>query len=356
MTSLEATRRLLFIFVALGVAQECSVAEEARRRPVLERRDEPLPPGHNVLKLYESRNVSAARKALARFVREQVNAASQIEGHNAVDLEAKLGVGVVANLVAHCFDLEQRYGARGPVPAELVQASQEVILAIDAALKSVGGATRVNERVRQVMEYAQNQKAALIVKRIVALRNAGDQDRARATADQYDHFLRSRGIPISEILPDAAVTRETRPPRPDSAAQQKPKISEEEAVSGRALAICQLLLDYYRALAAEDSDALDQCILKTPRSLTGREIVRRIAEEREGERDFDAIGPVRFDAKTRLTITPQGDGRYEVQCSGVLKSFQRGKSQFLQRESDRFLVKRVDNEYKLALERKGDRP
>lgn len=334
----RATQLLIAVFV-VGVTATSLFAEASRRLSA------PLPPGHKVFALYEAGKLEEARKALVEFVKVHTASGDRIVIEDAIDAETRLGVNVAVDVVLQCFTFEQKYGSPSK---ELLEASRDAMAAVDKAVKEVTGKFTDSERVTKVLEYCQSRKAKLLAAEIVALRNDGQSEQAKTLVEQNAAFLTAQGVPVESLLPTV-----TTVPVPSATTNGFPQAKEESVGPGAVLPLCQLILAYYQALAAEDAGALDKCLVAGPEFLDGKGIVKRLSAERASERDFDAIGPAFFDSQTVLQVLPAAEGELRVVCSKVVKSFRlRGKS-FSQRESDQFKVRIVDGAYKIVKTKGG---
>ncbi len=334
-------RGLLAVCVAVGVASILSSAEA-------EGASEPPALGHEVFQLYRARKLGEARAALVKLAREHVESAIAIKSPKRIDQQGRAGLGALANAVAYCFDLERKYGEAGHIPRELLEAAKLTREGIDTV---VGEARRdldaeTYARIAGTVRYAEKQKAKLLVKEIKALLDMGRKEEAVLLGQRYSRFLTFMEIPTNEVgLPTVLFL-----PKP-----AEPERPQELAVSWETAAILQAVLEYYRALAAEDAAALNRVILQEPGATTGEDMIRELNRERETERDFDALGPVRFDSKTLIKITPKGGDEFEILLQSVLKSFRLGEHTFTQREPDRFRVRLVDGAFKIVMPQKKTR-
>ena len=176
---------------------------------------EAAPHGDKVLKLYKSRQLAQARKALLELVRRQVKAAIENKGTRPIDLEGKLGLGVTVSLVGHCFDLDRRAsGYPSHFPPELLAAAHQVrdaLTAVLAEVKQVEAARGLPDRVRRAREYAQRQQADLLVKEIVALKHMKEDKRAGALADRHRGFLKVQGVDVDKYLKIHVDRKDLRP-------------------------------------------------------------------------------------------------------------------------------------------------
>jgi hypothetical protein len=162
----------------------------------------PASPFRDVRKLYEQGKLSQARDRLLRDVRAAVEYDRRTTGNRPVDIRSRLGIGVTAQLVAHCFAYEAEHGDGKGVPEELSQACDLILPAIDAALASAAGSG--DRRVHQGMAYARKQKARVVTRQIAAYRDAGQLVRARAILERHRAFLKSM-----RIRPDAMLAQPT---------------------------------------------------------------------------------------------------------------------------------------------------
>ena len=176
---------------------------------------EAAPHGDNVLKLYKSRQLAQARKALLELVRREVRAAHENKGKRPIDLKVKLGLGVTVNLVGHCFDLDrQASGYPFHLPPELAEAVHQVRDALTAVIdevKQVEAAQGIPDRVRRVMQFELRLLAELVVKVIVALKHMKEDKRAGALADRYRGFLKAQGVDVDKYLKIHVDWKDPRP-------------------------------------------------------------------------------------------------------------------------------------------------
>jgi hypothetical protein len=195
------------------------------------------------------------------------------------------------------------------------------------------------------VRYAQEKKGVLILAGVRAWRSVGQEQEARALAEQHAAFLKATGITVDGLIAQAA-------PLP------KPAWKETVVVQGPSLAVLELLLRYCDALAAEDVAALDRCLHRSDTTMDGKDMAAVVALRRKHQEGFEGYGPAHFDADTEITLVPRGQQECEVICTGIQKSIRMGGKIILSRESDRFVVRVVDGVYKLAIERgkreKGD--
>jgi len=332
----KETQLLTAAFV-VGFAATSLFAEATRKT------SESLPPGHEVFALYEAGKLPEARAALAEFVKEQATAGAAIDVQSPIDAEGKLGVSVAVDVVLNCFSLEQKYGSPSK---ELFQASRDARAAADKAVKEVSGKFTDSDRVSQGIKYCNRMNATLLAKEIVALRNEGQLEQANALVKQNAAFLADQGVPVENLLPTVKTV-------PTVSTNAVPEDMDESIGPGAALPLCQLILAYYQALAAENVEALDKCLVLGPEFLDGKALVKRISEERTNKRNFDVIGPVVFDNETTLQVVPATEGKLRVDCRNIVKTFVlRGKS-FTQRESDPFTVRLVDGMYRIEKAKRG---
>jgi hypothetical protein len=294
--------------------------------------------GHKILVLYQSGKVPEARRALVDLARKQIEAWDRIEGDQRRDVEARLGISQVAWLITKCLGLDAKYSVRREVPSEIVRVSEQVLSALDTALVQARKAPQSHPRFQSALNSARRSKERLVIDLVRALHRAGEKARARAMAERYQEVLRRKGVSIEQLLGQG---------EPEDAGPPK----AQEVVSGRALAICQLLLRYYHALAAEDVEALDDCLLLTPQTARGKDLVTPLVRRRERDADFSGLGPVRFDDRTEMTITPVSDGEYDVLCADLVKSRRQDQEVRWYRHTDRFLVRVADGEYKIVIKR-----
>jgi hypothetical protein len=294
--------------------------------------------GEEVIELYKAGRLDAARKRLSNVVKRQIWHAERLrEGDGARrNLELRLGISLSASLLVRCFALEAKHGDAANVPQELVALSQEVLDNLTTVLEDVRKAPTAPPR---NTGYAQRRKKLLLTRLIAALRSAGQEERARAVVARYRKFIDAQRIPVEHLAPKVTMEFERGG-------------DTEEIVSGRALAIFQLLLRYYRARSQEDAEAIDRCLVKEASNVTGKDMVESIAAERARTGRFDALGPIRFDAKSLLRIIPRADNEFNVQVGHALKSLRVGGNLVQYREGDRFLVRQVENEYKIIVKRR----
>jgi len=308
---------------------------------------ESRPPSSRILDLYKSGKLTEARQAL----RKHISGCEKIGTYPIrvwQDAGRLLGGGFSAGLVMRCIELERECNPGGKIPEEVYKAADIVRKATDegfAAYERVPADIRA--KVRQPEETKASSvkaKTELLKLEVAELRRDGREDRAREILAEEADFLAANNIKTDGWLPEVSTTTKTS----DASASTPIKLS------GRELAIVQLVLAYYEALSAENAAAFDRILLQGPGLKTGDDIVTEIAQEREAEKDFDRIGPVVFDDESSLTIFEKGDGELEVNLSRVLKSFGLGEKVLTQREPDRFRVQVVNGEYKLVIPRKEE--
>jgi len=177
-----------------------------------------------------------------------------------------------------------------------------------------------------------------------AFRDQTDGAGARALAKRYKQFLGTEGTAVGG-------------PPPRERTEGGEHGGKAQVVSGHVLAICELLVRYYQALAAEDENALDRCLVISPKTAAGKDILAIVAARRKQQGDAFNMGRIRFDDKAQIQIAPLNDTDYDVVCTGLLKSQRRGDEAIGHRGMDRFLVRRAEGEYRILIERReGDQP
>lgn len=300
----------------------------------------PLPPGHEIFELYKKGKLDEARKKVRELAKAALKEVKANRSSKAWDIECKLGAQITVEIVAACFELERQHGKKGIVPQELIDAARMARMALDLALadaRTAGEAVIAQvHRGEQLVRRAEQQKAALLSREIVAFRDSGQLDRAKRLIKDNAGFIKKAGIPVDDLLVK-------KPP-----ASAPPRAGAAEEISGRQAAILKLVLDFYRALSQEDAGALSALLCKGKDMRTGEDIVKQLDRERKTRKSFEKCGDVRFDSRSKVQISPKGKGEFEVKCSGIIKSFTAGKRNVTQRESDLFAVKFVDGEYKLV--------
>lgn len=176
---------------------------------------EPLPPGHEVMALYEAGKVAEARAALEKWVRNSAEAADAVDVHREFDLKRKLGHSLAVNLTVYCFKLDRQARGDEQFPPQLpavAKLAREAMLPIidDVKRLEAAGSPLATERVIEQREYAERQLADLIPLEIDALKKLGREDEAKRLATETGQLLRANGLkPTGEPPITAIVLRRT---------------------------------------------------------------------------------------------------------------------------------------------------
>ncbi len=176
---------------------------------------EPLPPGHEVIALYQAGKVTEARVALEKWIRNSAEAANAIEVRRAIDLQTKLGHCLAVNLTVYCFKLDRQARGGEAFPPQLLvvaKLARETMLPIidEAKRLEAAGSPLATPRVIEQREYAERQLADLIPLEIDALKKLGREDDVRRLATESGQLLKVHGLePTSEPPITAIVLRRT---------------------------------------------------------------------------------------------------------------------------------------------------
>jgi hypothetical protein len=160
---------------------------------------EPLPPGHEVIALYEASRLPQARKALVDWVRRSAEAVKRTETRRAIDMERKLGHSVAVNLTVYCFKLDRKARGGAKTPQELLEAAkvarETMQTVIDESKRlEAENSPLVTQRVIQTREYAERQLADLLVQEFDALRELGRMEELKTLRGQYGQLLKVHGL------------------------------------------------------------------------------------------------------------------------------------------------------------------
>jgi ankyrin repeat protein len=187
---------------------------------------EPLPPGHQVIALYQAGKLPEARKALLDWVGDSAEAAKRTEARHPIDLESKLGHSAAVNLVVYCFRLDRQARGRAKVPPELLEAAKLARDTMQGAIEETkrleaGNSPLVTFRVVQTRQYAERQLADLLVQELDALRELGRWEDVKELGGQYRQLLKAHGLPASEEPPISEA-----PPTPIELAVRSGNVAE----------------------------------------------------------------------------------------------------------------------------------
>ncbi len=289
-----------------------------------------------ILAPYKKGDVESGRKALIEHLKVAADYSATIaqkKPKNAFELEGILSIAGSASGVRFCLDQETRLGTTATIPSEIYQLGDDLLRGIDRAVAlAVAMPDLWNERTQGFVDYAHKEKGALLKKEILVLARAGDSERAKAVYDSHHEFLQKRGLMrYEEIVAEA----------------EQAEAMRSITITGEALPLCKVILDYYHALAAEDAQGLDGVLLHGPGLMNGQQLVEALEAERKAERDFDSLGPIDFDMDTTLHATRQQDGDYLVVVSNLRKHFIVDGQDRTVREADRFVVRRTSDGYRI---------
>jgi len=188
----------------LGVFAAVLVCQRAMATPPLPDGHEVLSYGHEVIQLYESGKVQQAREALLKLVSRKIASAQRVEGSGPKALQTRLSLYQDTWLIARCLDLEDEFGPPGSVPAELIEATDRNLAALDRAVEHAQRAESTDVHVQVALSSAAGSKARLISRLVIAFRRVGDEASAQRVAKQYAAFLAERGIDSAALQPQAA--------------------------------------------------------------------------------------------------------------------------------------------------------
>jgi len=178
--------------------RQSEVTHEGNTTRLSKTASEGSPPHARIYRLYEAGKLVEARSALLKFVRENAEPSIKLKPSRQIDVETKLAIGVVANVVSHCIDMERIHGEPRVFPQKLREAARLTREALDTVIGQVGDAVAGNGRLAAQLVHALEQKQSLVVAEIGALRSAGDTGEVRALAERYSGFFRSRGIALDD--------------------------------------------------------------------------------------------------------------------------------------------------------------
>jgi hypothetical protein len=149
---------------------------------------------------YERGQLVEARGMVIVYARGAASYCRGIRGDDAQSLKYRLAVSVAADHLANFLSLEAKRSADSSVPPELTEAFELILPALDEALGAAKRADLGDERVLQTVEYAERTKARLLREMAMALRRAGEQQKAVTLAESNASFLEAHGIDIHALL------------------------------------------------------------------------------------------------------------------------------------------------------------
>jgi len=193
---------------ARGSGQTEEVTPTVEARPAAS--SEPLPPGYEVIALYQAGKIPQARAALEKWVRESAEAAAAIEVRREHELRRKLGHSLAVNLTVYCFKLDRQSRGGAPFPPQLLniaRLARETMQPIIDETKRLEAANSplATRRATEGREYAERQLADLIPLEINALKRLGRDDEAKGLAVQYAPLLKAHGLSASGEPPITAI-------------------------------------------------------------------------------------------------------------------------------------------------------
>lgn len=303
---------------------------------------EELPVGFEIYELYREGKLTEARAALKKSVERATNYSEAIKPKNGSEMAGKIGLGVTAGMVRFSLKLEAKHAKSGTVSQELLDIADALNSVMRKLPSDLSPYFKNNPdkraRLKADQRFTNSARARMLAQVMVSLRSAGRMDEAKAIAEQNKDFLRRQGIPVAVLLGQVKVAT--------------PKASTKEEVSGTVLNVFQTIDKYYKALLNEDAAALDKVLCKGKGLRTGKDIVDGIEAERAAEKDFDKIGPVLFDAETRLVVEVQADGSIRARLKKAIKTLVVAGHTHSLRTSEVFEMRLVDKEYKILLKKR----
>jgi hypothetical protein len=197
------------------LAQEMRNAGGPGQPPQHGRAQAPADPYEQVYDQYERGDVAAARALLLAYVKPALEYTRNVRGASPAEVSTKLGVGHAAHHLARCLDYEARHATDGRLPPDVVGVAYAVLAALDEALTQAKPVAEKDRRVQQMVEYALDRKAFLLVSLMRATAEVEGKERAAVFANDHAEFLEERGVRVDAILaqPYPKLQPEPRKPR-----------------------------------------------------------------------------------------------------------------------------------------------